>query len=112
MDFAVSAIPKWKSKKEERERQVLRPCQKTKEAVEHKNDSATSCNWHAWNSPQRTGKRAGGVGNQRLNQDYPDYSIAENGKNTKGSGYLKRLVVTQTPVKDHQLTLEWKTFKK
>ena len=44
--------------------------------------------------------------------DNPDYSIAEAGQNTKKSpGELKRLTITQTPVKDHQLTLIWKTLK-
>ena len=39
-------------------------------------------------------------------------SIAENGQNTETSrGDLRRLVVTQTPVKNHQLTLMWKTLK-
>ena len=39
-------------------------------------------------------------------------SNAENGQNTETSpGDLRRLVVTQTPLKDHQLTLMWKTLK-
>ena len=39
------------------------------------------------------------------------YSIIENGQNTETSpGDLTRLAVTQTPVKDHQLTLMWKTL--
>ena len=41
----------------------------------------------------------------------PD-QIIENGQNTEGgAGHLRRLAVTQTPVKDHQLTLMWKTLK-
>ena len=36
-------------------------------------------------------------------------SIAENGQNPEmGPGDLRRLGVTQTPVKNHQLTLMWK----
>ena len=39
-------------------------------------------------------------------------SIAENGQNSETSpGDLRRLTVTQTPVKNHQLTLMWKTLK-
>ena len=35
-----------------------------------------------------------------------------NGQNTeKSPGDLRRLVVTQTPLKNHQLTLMWKTLK-
>ena len=38
--------------------------------------------------------------------DYPNDSIIENGQNTKKSpGDLRRLVVSQTPVKNHRLTL-------
>ena len=42
----------------------------------------------------------------RTSRDHPNYSIFENGLNTeKSPGDLRRLAVTQTPVKDHQLTL-------
>ena len=44
--------------------------------------------------------------------DHPNVSIIENGQNTeKSPGDLRRLAVTQTPVKTHQLTLMWKTLK-
>ena len=43
---------------------------------------------------------------------HPNYYIIENGQNTeKSPGDLRRLAVTQTPVKDHRLTLMWKTLK-
>ena len=52
------------------------------------------------------------VGNQRKNWDHPGYSIVENGQNTeKCPGDLRRLAVTQIPVKDHQLKVVWKTHK-
>ena len=39
-------------------------------------------------------------------------SIVENGQNAeKSPEYLRRLAVTQNPVKYHQLTLMWKTLK-
>ena len=42
----------------------------------------------------------------------PNDSIAENGQNPETSpGDLRRLAVTQTPVKNHQLILMWKTLK-
>ena len=45
-------------------------------------------------------------------EDYPNDSIAKNGQNPETSpGDLKKLAVTQTPVKNHQLTLMWKTLK-
>ena len=57
------------------------------------------------------GKGTGRTGNQRINQDHPDYSIMKIGQNTKKSpGDLRRLTVIQTPGKDHQLTLVWKTL--
>ena len=38
-------------------------------------------------------------------------SIIENGQNTeKSPGDLRRLAVTQSSVRDHQLTLMWKTL--
>ncbi len=46
------------------------------------------------------------VGNKRTSGDHPNYCIIEIGQNTKKSpGDLRRLAVTPTPVKDHQLTL-------
>ena len=38
--------------------------------------------------------------------DHPNYYFIENGQNTgKSPGDLRRLAVTQTPVKNHQLLL-------
>ena len=46
------------------------------------------------------------------NGTYPFIHIGRVYKNTeKSPGDLMRLFVTQTPVKDHQLTLVWKTLK-
>ena len=51
-------------------------------------------------------KRTGGLGSWQTDRDYPNDSIAENGQNPETNpGDLRRLVVTQTPVKNHQLTL-------
>ena len=47
--------------------------------------------------------------NKRTSGDHPNYNIFEIGQNTeKSPGVLRKLVVTQTPVTDHQLTLRWK----
>ena len=44
--------------------------------------------------------------------DHPNYSIIEVSQNTeKSPGDLRRLAITQTPVKDHQLMLVLKTCK-
>ena len=51
-------------------------------------------------------KRPGGLGSWRTGRDYPKDSIAENSQNPEMSPEdLRRLAVTQTPVKNHQLTL-------
>ena len=53
-----------------------------------------------------------GFGVWRTRGDHPKYSIIENGQNTeKGPEDLRRLAVTQTPVKNYQLKLMWKTLK-
>ena len=45
-----------------------------------------------------------------MSGDYPNYCIIEIGQNTeKNPGDLRRFTVTQTPVRNHQLTLVWKT---
>ena len=57
-------------------------------------------------SHQRTIKGTGGLGNRRTSGDHPNYYIIENGQNTeKSPGGLRRLAVTQTRLKDYQLTL-------
>ena len=51
-------------------------------------------------------KGTGGLEGRRTSGDHPNYNIVENGQNTeKSPGDLRRLVVTQTPVKDDLLTL-------
>ena len=53
----------------------------------------------------------GGLGIWRSSGDYPNYSIIENGQNIeKSPGDLRRLAITQSPVKNHQLTLMSKTL--
>ena len=53
------------------------------------------------------------TGNKRTSGYHPNYCFIEIGQNTeKSPGDLGRLVVTQTPVRNHQLTLVWKTFKR
>ena len=57
-------------------------------------------------------KGIGGLGSWLISGDHPNDSIIENGQNTeKSPGDLKRLDVTQTPVKGYQLTLKWKSLK-
>ena len=47
-----------------------------------------------------------GLGSWRTSGDPPNDRIIENGQKTKKSpGHLRRLAVTQTPMKNHRLTL-------
>ena len=51
-------------------------------------------------------KGTGGLGRWRKSGNDPNYSTIENGQNTvRSPGDLRRLAVTETPVKKHQLTL-------
>ena len=52
------------------------------------------------------------LANKRMSGDHPNYSIIKIGQNTeKSPDDLRRLADTQTPVKNYQLTLVWKTLK-
>ena len=82
--------------------------QGTKKAVEHESKSDMNSSWYVWNYSQRQGKKDEKIGNH--NRDHLNYCIVENTE--KSPGDLRRLDVTQTSVKDHQLKLEWKTHKK
>ena len=74
--------------------------------MEHEGDGDTNYNWHTWNGPQRLEIGAGCVGSLKRNRDNPNNSIAEFGQNIQKSPEdLRRLAVTQIPVKGHQLTL-------
>ena len=45
------------------------------------------------------GKWTGGFGNKRTSGDHQNYSIIGIGQNTKSPGHLRRLAVSQSPVK-------------
>ena len=81
--------------------------------MKYESDGDTNSNWCTRYSYQRIGTETGGLGNKKTKGDYLNYSLAEIGQNTeKSPGYFKRLAVTQTPVKNYQLTLVWKTLKR
>ena len=106
MDLPVSADHRIKLKENEK---TLLGNWKT---VEHESDNYTNCDWCFWYSQQSIMKGTGGFGNKTTRVDHPNYYIIENGQNTeKSPGDLRRLAVIETPVKDHQQTLVWKTLK-
>ena len=87
--------------------QGLKKCTKKKQNNNNNNDNNNNNrDWCSWYSHQRIGTMTGGLGNKRTWGDHPNYYIIENGLNTeKSPGDLKRLSVTKTQAKDHQLTL-------
>ena len=77
-----------------------------KKTIEHEGDNCTNRDWCFWYSNKRISKGTGGPRGWRTSRNHPNYSIIENGQNTeKCPGDLKRLSVTKTPVKNHQLKL-------
>ena len=101
-----------KSKEIEKKDKYLDLARELNKTVEHESDCDTNCNRSSCYSDWRIGARTGGFGNKRTRGDHPDYSIFEIVQNTeKSTGDLSRLVVTQTPVRNHRLTLVWKTLK-
>ena len=81
--------------------------------MEHESEGDTECNWGAWYNPQRIGTESEGLVNKRTCEDHSNYNIVEivyYAENIPGD--LRRLAVTQTPVKNHQFTLVWKILNK
>ena len=77
-----------------------------KKAVEHESNNCANCDWCVRHSNQSIIKRPGGLGSWQISRDYPNDSFAEDGQNTETSpGNVRRLAVTLTLVKNHQLIL-------
>ena len=53
--------------------------------VEHVSDDYANCKWCSWYSHQRTDTRTGGLRNNRMSGDHPNYSIIEVGQITEKS---------------------------
>ena len=99
MDLSV------KLKESEKKDKYLNFTRKLKKKLWNMNHN-TNCNWSSWYSHQRIGTETGGLENMRTSGNHPNYCITEIDQNTeKSSGDLRRLIVTQTLVKDHQLTM-------
>ena len=64
------------------------------------------------NDNQSIDRGAERLENKRMIGDNPNYSFIKIGQNTeKSPGDLRKLAVTQTPVRKHPLTLVFKTLK-
>ena len=100
MDFVVLADHRVKLKERKKEDKYLDLAREMKKTMEHESNGDTNYNWHSQYSHQRIGTVTGGIGNKRMSRDHPNYSIDEISQNTETSpGDLRRLAVTQTPVK-------------
>ena len=74
--------------------------------MEHEGNGDANYNRCGRWSHKRIGTETGGLGNNRTSGNSPNYSIVEISQNTeKSSGDLRRFAVTQTPVKNHHLTM-------
>ena len=105
MDFVFLADDREKLKERENRDKFLDLARELKRTMEHEGDGNTSGNWGALNNPKRIGRGTGRLGNKRTSGNHPDYRIIDIGQNTEKSPSDLRRLVTQTPVKDHQLTL-------
>ena len=80
--------------------------------MQHEGNNYNNRDWCFWYSHQRIIKGTGGLRDGRTSGDHSNYNIIENGQNTeKSPGDLRRLAVTQTSLKNHQLKLMRKTLK-
>ena len=110
MDFAVLADHSMIIEESEKKDKYLYFAWELKKVMEYKGDGDANCNWCTWKGLQRLGKETGWYRNQKTSRDHPDYRIDKISQNTEMSPEdLRRLAVTQTSVKDHQLTMVWKT---
>ena len=92
-------------KENEKKGKYLDLARELKKTVEHESDGDTNCNWCAWFSYQRIGTGIRELGNKRTSRDQPNYYMVKIDQNTEKSlGDLRRLVVTQTPIRNHRLT--------
>ena len=85
VDFAVLADHRIKLKGLEKKDKFLEPCKGIEKTMEPVGDNYTNCNWCFWYSNKRIIKGTGGLRRWRTSGDHPNYSIIENGQNTKKS---------------------------
>ena len=105
VDFAIPALHRVKLKENEKKDKYLDLTKELKKTVEHESDVYTNYNCSSWYSQQMINKGAERIDNKR-SEDHPNYCITEIGHNTENNSRgQSRLIITQTPVKDHQLTL-------
>ena len=112
MNFAVPADHRVKLQESEKKDKYDNLARELKKNAVHESDVYSNFDWHFWYSHRRINKGTGRPRNKSTSGENPNYCIVEIGQNIwKIPGNLRRLAVTQTYVKDHQLTLMWNTHK-
>ena len=102
-DFAFSADHRVKLKENEKRDKYQDLARELKD---------TNYNLYSWYSHQRIDTETRRFGNKRMSEDHPNYSIIKIGQNTvENPGDLRRFAVSKTPVRNHRLSLLWKTRK-
>ena len=80
-----------------------------KKTMEHEGNNYANCNWCFGTVTKGLLKSLDDLEVRGPSGYHPNDSIIENGQHTeKSPGDLRRLAVTQSPVKDHQLTNDFK----
>ena len=79
--------------------------------MEHKSNCDANCNPCAQYSHQRIEKGTGRIGNKNSSGNHPNDNTVKISENTeKSPDDLRKLAVSETPVKNYQLMLVWKTL--
>ena len=88
-------------RKESAKNKYLDLARELKNTMEHEGDNYTNLDWCFWYHHERIIKGTGGLGGIRTSENHPNNNIMENGQNTeKSPGDLRRLAVTENPVKN------------
>ena len=69
--------PQSENQRKWKKRQVLRPYQRTKNAMEYESGGDTNCNWCTRNDPQGLDMGAGKDGNKMTSREHPIYNITK-----------------------------------
>ena len=82
--------------------------------MEHESDDDNSCNWCSWYGHKRINTGTGGLRNKSTSGDHKNYSIIKINQNIEKSSWdLRRLAITQTLLKTHEVTVaRKKTLKR
>ena len=113
MNFAVPADHWLKIKENENIHKYLdlageKKTTKSKKTIEHEGNGDTGYNWYVRNDSQSLGNSDRKARYNSSIREHRNYSILKIGQNTeKSPGDLRRLAVTQTPLKDRQQVLVW-----